>query len=131
MGYDYEYNAGLDGGPDHIVGTDNNYVQITGAASKVGRCVIAEWKDIDGEGMGNRAWKLLEREMDTETNRQLLAYHTEQALKWLVDNKEIADIEITVGDPEYGTAVAMLVRFTDVRTGQTSTLGFVAPWGHV
>jgi phage gp46-like protein len=131
MGYDIEYNAGTEGGPDNIMGDDNNYVQITGAASKVGRSVVAEWKDIDGEGFGNRAWKLLERELDTPTNRQLLAYHTEQALKWLVDNKWISNLVITVDDPAYLTGVAMLVSFTDTRSGDTSTLGFIAPWGHV
>ena len=131
MGYDVEYNAGTVGGPDNVMDATNNYALVTGAACKVGRCVIAEYKEIDGEGFGNRAWKLLARAQDTPSNRQLLAYHTERALKWLVDNKEISSLEITVGDPAYGTGVAMLVKFTDTRSGDTSTLGFIAPWGHV
>jgi len=131
MPYDIEYNAGLNSGPDNIMGTDNNYRQITGAACKVGRCVVAEYKEIDGEGFGNRAWVELARGQDTPANRQLLAYHTENAVKWLVDHKEIKDLEITVDDPTYIDGVGMLVTFVDIRTGDTATLGFISPWGHI
>ncbi len=131
MPYDTEYNAGLEGGPDNIMGDDNNYRQVTGAACKVGRCVVAEAKQIDGEWIGNRAWVLLAREQDTPANRQLLIYHTENSVKWLVGQKEIKDLEVTADDPTYLKGVGMLVTFTDVRTGDTSTLGFIAPWGQV
>jgi len=129
MSYDIEYDAGPESGPDNIVGDDNNYRQISGARCKVARCIVAEWKDIDGEGMGNRAWKLLEREQDTPHNRSLLAYHTENAIKWFVDNGEIRDLKITTGDAAYREGVGMLVEFFDVREGDTSTTGFIAPWG--
>lgn len=129
MSKDTEYNAGLEGGPDNVMGDDNNYRQISGSSSKVGRCVIAEAKKIDGEWIGNRAWKLLERAQDTPTNRQLFAYHTQASLKWLVDNKRIKDLEITTGDAAYMKGLGMLVKYTDVLTGDTSTDGFIAPWG--
>ena len=135
MPYDVEYNAGLNAGPDNIMGDDNNYRLVTGAACKVGRCVVAEYKEIDGEGFGNRAWKLLAREQDTPSNRQLLIYHTENALKWLLGDStrpgEIKDLVVTVDDPTYLEGVGLLVTFTDVRTQDTSTLGFISPWGHV
>jgi phage gp46-like protein len=130
MGYDVRYSASTSqDGPDNVLGDDNNYETHTGAASKVGRCVTAWYKDIDGEGMGNRAWELLEREQDTPSNRQLLVYHTEQALKWLVDNKEIAELVVEADDPLGLTGVGLLVSFKDTRTGDSSTLGFIAPWG--
>jgi hypothetical protein len=129
MTYDTEYNAGLESGPDYIMGDDNNYRQISGNASKVGRCVVSEFKMVDGEPMGNKAWVELARAQDTPTNRQLLAYHTENALKWLVDNGKIKDLEVTTGDPAYQKGVGLLVTFTDVPTGDTSTAGFLAPWG--
>jgi hypothetical protein len=132
MSYDTEYSASTTLGsvPDNVVGDDNNYRQISGARSKAARLICAEYKDIDGEGFGNRAWKLLERELDTPHNRALLAYHTEQAIKPLADAVEIRDVEITTGDlanqPE---GVGMLVKFFDVREGDTSIAGFIAPWG--
>jgi len=131
MGYDTEYNASttMGNGPDNTIDATNNYTQITGARSKVGRCVVAEWKEVDGEGIGNRAWALLAREQDTPTNRQLLAFHTENAVKWLVDNGEIRDLEVIVDDVAYSDAMGLLVRFFDVREGDTATLGFIAPWG--
>ena len=129
MSYDVSYNAGPDAGPDNVVGSDNNYELVSGATSKVGRCVVAEAKLIDGEWIGNRAWKELTRAQDTITNRQKFVYFTEQALKWLVDNKHIKDLEVTSGDPDNSTGVGLLVKFTDVRSGDTSTLGFIAPWG--
>ncbi len=129
MSKDTEYNAGTEGGPDHVMGDDNNYRQVTGASSKVGRCVAAEAKQIDGEWIGNRAWKKLERSQDTPTNRRLFAHHTEAALKWLVDNKRIKDLNIETGDPAYLLGLGMLVKYTDVLTGDTSTDGFIAPWG--
>ena len=130
-GYDREYNAGLDAGPDGVLDDTNNYNTITGATAKAGRAIVAEYKEIDGVGFGNRAWALLKRAQDTTTNRELLRYHTEQALKFLVDSKQISDLEITVGDPAYGGGAGMLVTFTDTATGDTSRLGAIAPWGLV
>lgn len=129
MSYDVKYNAGLSKGPDNTVGDDNNYETVSGAVSKVGRCVVAEAKKIDGEWIGNQAWKKLKREQDTPTNRQLLAYYTELSLKWLVDNRHIKNLEVSTGDPDSGGGAALLVKFTDVRSGDTSTLGFITPWG--
>ncbi|MEE9367155.1 MAG: hypothetical protein V3W44_10735 [Dehalococcoidales bacterium] len=135
MPYDVHYNAGLEGGPDNIMGADNNYEVVTGAACKVGRCVVAEAKLIDGEWIGNLAWTKLARAQDTPGNRQLLVYHTENSVKWLVGDSsrpgEIKDLVVTADDPAYLTGVGLLVTFTDVRTGDVSTLGFIAPWGHV
>jgi len=127
---DTKYNAStVGGGPDNIMGDDNNYETVTGAISKVGRVVASEWKDINGESFGNRAWKALEREQDTPANRQLLVHYTMQALQPLIDSGDIADVEITHDDPTYLTGAAMLIRYTDVRSGDTSTDGFIAPWG--
>jgi len=130
-GYDRQYDAGAEGGPDGVIDATNNYATLTGSAAKVGRAVIAEFKLIDGEEFGNRAWALLHRAQDTPTNRELMRYHTEQAVKWLVDGKLIKDLEITVDDTNIPPGVGMLVSFTDVQTGDTSRLGFLAPWGHV
>ena len=130
MGYDTEYSASttLGGVPDNVVGDDNNYRQISGARSKVGRLVCSEYKVIDGVGFGNKAWKLLGRELDTPHNRTLLAFHTDQAIKPLKTAGEIRDLEITTGDG-VGGAAALLVKFFDVREGDTATLGFISPWG--
>lgn len=131
MGFDTEYSASttLGSTPDNVVGADGNYSQISGARSKVARVVVAEWKLIDGVGFGNKAWALLAREQDTPHNRTLLAYHTEQAIKPIVDAGEIRDVEIITGDIAQAEGVGMLVRFFDVREGDTATLGFIAPWG--
>jgi hypothetical protein len=133
MGYDTDYNASTaGGGPDNVMGDNNNYRQVLGAYCKVGRCVAAEYKQIDDdESIGNRAWVELRRELDTSVTRQRFVYYTEQAVKWLVDNGEITDLEITVGDPQATTGVALLVKFKDVRTDDEATLGFIAPWGRV
>lgn len=130
-GYDTKYNASttLGNGPDNVVGDDNNYEQITGAISKAGRTIQSDAKNIDGEWIGNKAWKELARELDTPSNRQLLVYYTEQALKPLVDSGEIADVEITHDDSSAGPGAALRVRFTDVNSGDTATLGFISPWG--
>jgi hypothetical protein len=131
VSYDVKYNASttLGNGPDNVVGSDNNYETITGAASMVGRAVVSEAKQIDGEWIGNRAWKKLERELDTQSNRQLLVHYTEKAVQPLVDNGKITDLEITHDDSSVGNGAAMLVKFKDVRTGDTATLGFIVPWG--
>lgn len=131
MPNDIEYSASTTLGsvPDNVVGTDNNYQTITGARSKVARVVMSEWKDVDGEGFGNKAWKLLEREQDTQGNRTLLEFHTMQAIKPLIDAGEIRDVEITTGDPANAQGVGMLIKFFDVREGDESTHGFIAPWG--
>ena len=130
MGFDTEYSASTTLGsiPDNVVGDDNNYRQISGARSKVGRVVCAEYKLIDGVGIGNKAWKLLERELDTPHNRTLLAFHTKEAIEPIRKAGEIKDVEITTGDG-VGGAAAMLVKFFDVREGDVATLGFIAPWG--
>ena len=130
MGFDVEYGASTTLGsiPDNVVGDDNNYKTISGARSKVGRLVCSEYKVIDDVDFGNKAWKLLERELDTPHNRTLLAFHTEQAVKPLKTAGEIRDLEITTGDG-VGGAAALLVKFFDVREGDTATLGFISPWG--
>lgn len=131
-GYDTEYSASTTLGsvPDNVVGDDNNYRLISGARSKAARLVCADHKIIDGVSFGNKAWKLLARELDTPHNRTLLAFHTEQAIKPLVQSREIKDLEITTGDPASMPAgAAMLVKFFDVRQGDTATLGFISPWG--
>ena len=130
MPNDFKYSATTaNGGPDNEMGTNNNYETITGARGKVARCIISEYKEIDGEGIGNRAWELLERAQDTPTNRQLFKFHTENAIKWLVDNGEIRDVEIFVDDVARAKGLGMLVRFFDVREGDIATDGFLAPWG--
>ena len=131
MGFDTEYSASTTLGsvPDNVVGDDNNYQTISGARSKVARVVVSEYKDVDGVGFGNKAWKLLEREQDTPHNRTLLKFHTEQALKPIVTAGEIKDVEVTVDNVADAQGVGMLVRFFDVREGDISTAGFIAPWG--
>jgi uncharacterized hydantoinase/oxoprolinase family protein len=131
MSFDTLYSASTTLGsiPDNVVGDDGNYRQISGARSRVARTICAEWKEIDGESIGNKAWRLLERELDTPHNRTLLAFHTEQSVKSLVDAGDIRDLEITTGDAANTQGVGMLVKFFDVREGDISTAGFIAPWG--
>jgi phage gp46-like protein len=130
MPYDRKYDASTDGGgPDNVVGSDNNYERTTGATSKAGRLVSCWYKTIDGVGVGCRAWKALERETDTPTNRALLERYLEEALTPLVKSGEIKDLTIEVDDPATLKGVAALVTFTDVREGDTATLGVIAPWG--
>jgi hypothetical protein len=124
---DIEYNAGA-AGPDNVMDSTSNYTRVRGAACKVGRAVVARYKEIDGEGFGNRAWAELEREQDTPANRQLLVYYTEQALKFLVKSQEIKSLIVEVGDAVGITGAALLVSFTDTRTGSTQTLSYISPW---
>jgi len=130
MSYDVNYNAGGgSGGPDNVIDTTtNNYELISGSRSKVGRSIISEYKEIDGIGFGNKAWAELRRANDTQVNRHLLEYYTEQSIKWLIDSVMIKDVIITTGEAAMLLGLGMLVEFTDVKTGDTSTLGFIAPW---
>ena len=79
MPLDVKYNAGsADSLPDNVVGDDNNYETTTGAISKAGRLLMAEYKVIDGIGFGNRAWAELRRASDTSVNRELLKRYCEE-----------------------------------------------------
>lgn len=129
MGYDVKYDATDGTGvPDNVLGDDNNYELITGAQSKVARAVMMRAKRVDGEWVGNRGWVELEREGDTEENRQRMVYYTEQALAPLVSSGDIKNLVVSHGDGVKGSG-AIKVEFYDVRKGDTGRLGFIGPWG--
>lgn len=129
MGYDTKYDATSGTGiPDNVLGSDNNYEQITGSQSKVARAVMMHAKRIDGEWVGNRGWDELARESDTPENRQRFAYFIEQAILPLVKSGDIRDVSVTHGDGT-GGAAAFAIDFYDVRYGDTSRIGFIGPWG--
>lgn len=132
MPYDIEYNATTTTdvvGPDNIMDTAGNYNRITGSRSKVGRCVAAWYKEIDGVGFGNRAWKELQRELDTVANRAILKRYIEQAIQPLIASGEIAEVEVTVDDAVRLKGLGAQIKFKDVREGDDSTLGVISPWG--
>ena len=124
MALDIQYTTGRDNAMD----STNNYATTTGATSKVARCVMADYKLIGGVPMGNRARLELRRETDSTTNRELLKRYILDAIKPLEDSREIKDVEITIDDPVGARGVAVLLTFTDVRAGDTATLGIIAPW---
>jgi len=132
MPYDVQYNAtavsGAQGG-DNVIDSDGlNYLKTTGATSKAGRLVSAEYRLIDGVGFGNKAWVELRRAADTTENRGLLKRYLEEALKPLEDAGEIKDLVIVVDDAARGKGLGAQITFTDVRQGDTASLGIIPPW---
>jgi len=130
MPLDIYYNAASDViGPDNVLGSDGNYETTPGATAKVGRCVMSEYRVIDGVPFGNKAWKALQRASDTLQNRALLKRYTEEAIKPIQDAGEIRDLEVTVDDPANLKGAAMLITFYDIRQKDTVTIGVLSPWG--
>lgn len=125
MSYDVKY---WDGRDNEMNSDTNNYQTFTGATSKAARLLMGDYKLIDGIPFGNRARLALQRETDSVTNRELLKRYIQDAVKPLVDSGEIRDLVVTIDDPVGADGVAAKVEFYDVRFGDTSALGVIAPW---